>query len=116
MRKIEASAGIQRRGLVLALIPALQQICNHPAPYLGEAGPLAGRSGKLARLHEMLEEAVAAGDPALVFTQFREMGDRLGAELSPALGTAGPFLHGGGARGGRGAPGSTVPGGPPPAH
>src|SRR5205823_10242877 len=69
--------------------------------YLGEAGPLAGRSGKLARLHEMLEEAVAAGDRALVFTQFREMGDRLVAELSRALGTAVPFLHGGVARAAR---------------
>ena len=101
MRKIEASDGIQRRGLVLALITALKQICNHPAHYLGEAGPLAGRSGKLARLHEMLEEAVAAGDRALVFTQFREMGDRLVAELSRALGTAVPFLHGGVARAAR---------------
>ena len=38
MRKIESSEGIQRRGLVLALITALKQICNHPAHYLGEAG------------------------------------------------------------------------------
>ena len=101
MRKIESSDGIQRRGLVLALITALKQICNHPAHYLGESGPLAGRSGKLARLHEMLEEAVAAGDRALVFTQFREMGDRLVAELSRALGAEVPFLHGGVSRAAR---------------
>src|SRR5439155_1744907 len=81
MRRIESADGIQRRGLVLALITALKQICNHPAHYLGEAGPLAGRSGKLARLGEMLEEVVAAGDRALVFTQFREMGNRLVAAL-----------------------------------
>ena len=101
MRKIESSEGIQRRGLVLALITALKQICNHPAHYLGEAGPLAGRSGKLARLHEMLEEVVDAGDRALVFTQFREMGDRLVAALADSLGAEVPFLHGGVARAAR---------------
>src|SRR5438093_1065346 len=98
MRRIESADGIQRRGLVLALITALKQICNHPAHYLGEAGPLAGRSGKLARLGEMLEEVVAAGDRALVFTQFREMGNRLVAALTRALGIEVPFLHGGVAR------------------
>ncbi|MCC6611755.1 MAG: DEAD/DEAH box helicase [Burkholderiales bacterium] len=101
MRRIESSEGIQRRGLVLALITALKQICNHPAHYLGESGPLAGRSGKLDRLHEMLEEALAAGDRALVFTQFREMGDRLVAALSSAFGAEVPFLHGGVARAAR---------------
>ena len=101
MRRIESADGIQRRGLVLALITALKQICNHPAHYLGEAGPLAGRSGKLARLGEMLEEVVAAGDRALVFTQFREMGNRLVAALTRALGIEVPFLHGGVARAAR---------------
>jgi len=101
LRRIESSDGIQRRGLVLALITALKQICNHPAQYLGESGPLAGRSGKLQRLYEMLEEVVASGDRALVFTQFREMGDRLVAELSRGLGTEVPFLHGGVSRAAR---------------
>ena len=101
MRKIESSEGIQRRGLVLALITALKQICNHPAHYLGEAGPLAGRSGKLARLHEMLEEVVESGDRALVFTQFRQMGDRLVASLADSFGAEVPFLHGGVARAAR---------------
>ncbi|MGK3994268.1 DEAD/DEAH box helicase [Sorangium sp. So ce1024] len=95
MRRIEEAEGMARRGLVLALLTMLKQICNHPAQCLGEAGPLAGRSGKLARLTEMLEEALAAGDRALVFTQFREMGDRLVRHLSSALGTEVAFLHGG---------------------
>ncbi len=95
MREIKESEGIQRRGRVLALITALKQICNHPAHYLGEAAPLGGRSGKLARLGEMLEEALAAGDRTLVFTQFREMGDRLVAYLGDALATEVLFLHGG---------------------
>lgn len=95
MRRIEQSEGIERRGRVLALMSYLKQICNHPAQYLGEGGPLAGRSGKLARLTEMLEEALAAGDRVLVFTQFREMGDRLETHLAARLGVEVAFLHGG---------------------
>ncbi len=95
MAKIEAAEGIQRRGLVLALLTALKQVCNHPAHYLREPGPLPGRSGKLDRLTEMLEETVAAGDRALVFTQFREMGARLVPHLERALEAEVLFLHGG---------------------
>ncbi|HTE41450.1 MAG TPA: SNF2-related protein, partial [Steroidobacteraceae bacterium] len=82
MNNIESSDGIERRGQVLALITALKQICNHPAQYLHEAGPLGNRSGKLERLREMLDEALAAGDRVLVFTQYREMGDRLVRDLT----------------------------------
>src|SRR5262249_32554458 len=95
MRRIERAEGIERRGRVLALMLFLKQICNHPAQYLGESGPLAGRSGKLARLTEMLDEALTAGDRVLVFTQFREMGERLHAHLSTHLGAEIAFLHGG---------------------
>jgi SNF2 family DNA or RNA helicase len=98
LRRIAESEGVQRRGLVLALLTALKQVCNHPAHYLGEPGPLAGRSGKLARLTEMLDEALASGDRALVFTQYREMGERLVAHLGATLGLEVPFLHGGVAR------------------
>ncbi len=94
MARIERTDGIERRGRVLALLTALKQICNHPAQYLGEAGPLPRRSGKLARVTEMLEEAVAAGDRALVFTQYREMGERLVAHLRETLGVEIAFLHG----------------------
>ncbi len=95
MEAIENAEGIERRGHVLALITSLKQICNHPAHYLGEAGPLAQRSGKLQRLVEMLEEVTATGERALVFTQYREMGDRLLQELKRALNTEVLFLHGG---------------------
>jgi superfamily II DNA or RNA helicase len=95
MTHIEGSEGIERRGLVLALITALKQICNHPAQYLGETRAEPRRSGKLQRLVEMLEEAVAEGDRALVFTQYREMGDRLVATLERELGREVVFLHGG---------------------
>ena len=95
LRRIESSDGIERRGRVLALLMFTKQICNHPAQYLGESGPLPKRSGKLARTTEMLEEAVAAGDKALVFTQFREMGDKLVEHFGTNLGCEVVFLHGG---------------------
>lgn len=88
--------GIERRGRVLALLTELKQICNHPAQYLGERGPLPGRSGKLTRAGELLAEVVAAGDRALVFTQYRRMGELLARHLAAALGLPEvPFLHGG---------------------
>jgi superfamily II DNA or RNA helicase len=93
--QIEGAEGIERRGRVLALLTALKQICNHPAQYLGEPGPLAGRSGKLQRILEMLEEVIAEGDRALVFTQYREMGERLVQEFERVFGVQVPFLHGG---------------------
>jgi len=95
---IEAADGITRRGRVLALLTALKQICNHPAHYLREQGPLNGRSGKLDRLCEMLLEVLATQDRVLVFTQYREMGERLVRVLSRLQGKAVPFLHGGVAR------------------
>ena len=86
----------ERRGRILALLTALKQICNHPAQYLGETARLPGRSGKLARATEILGEIVDSGDRALVFTQFRKMGDLLVAHLRDALDLPEvPFLHGG---------------------
>jgi SNF2 family DNA or RNA helicase len=95
MAEVESKSGIDRRGRILALLTALKQICNHPSHYLDEAGPLPGRSGKLERLTEMLEETLAAGDRALVFTQYREMGARLQRHLQRTLETEVLFLHGG---------------------
>jgi hypothetical protein len=89
-------SGIGRRGRILKLLTALKQICNHPAHFLRESGPLAGRSGKLTRVTEMLAEVVAADDRALVFTQYRVMGELLAGHLAAELGLPGvPFLHGG---------------------
>ena len=95
MARVEKSAGVQRRGLVLGLLLKLKQVTNHPAHFLGEKGPLEERSGKLSRLTEMLEEALAVGDRALVFTQFVEMGHLLRRHLMENLGREALFLHGG---------------------
>ena len=95
MARVEMSEGVQRRGLVLGLLLKLKQVTNHPAHFLGEKGPLEERSGKLSRLTEMLEEALAVGDRALVFTQFVEMGHLLRHHLMETLGRDALFLHGG---------------------
>jgi SNF2 family DNA or RNA helicase len=95
MEKIEESEGMERRGLVLATLMKLKQICNHPAHFVGDGSPLPGRSGKLARLEEMLEEVLAAGDKALIFSQFAEMGGLLRHYLQDTLDCEVLFLHGG---------------------
>lgn len=92
--EIESAAGIRRRGVILAALTRLKQICNHPVHYLRDGTSLDGRSGKCERLIEMLEEVLAEGDAALVFTQFREMGDLLQRMLVERLHTEVLFLHG----------------------
>jgi len=91
---LEGAEGIQRKGVVLATLSKLKQVCNHPAQFLGDNSPVPGRSGKLARLAEMLEEAIEVGDRALVFTQFAEMGAILKRHLEEAFGREALFLHG----------------------
>jgi superfamily II DNA or RNA helicase len=86
---------MSRRGLVLSLLTQLKQVCNHPAHFMKDGSELAGRSGKLERLTEMLEEVFAEGDKALVFTQFAEMGELLQQHLEASLGEKPLWLHGG---------------------
>jgi SNF2 family DNA or RNA helicase/intein/homing endonuclease len=91
----EAAEGIERRGLVLATMAKLKQVCNHPAHLLGDSSRLPGRSGKLARLEEICDEVVAAGERALCFTQYAEFGRMLQPHLAARLGCPVLFLHGG---------------------
>jgi hypothetical protein len=93
--------GMQRRGRVLAALTRLKQICNHPAHALKDGSRLAGRSGKLNRFDELVDELLDVDERALVFTQFREMGDLLQAHLRSRFEIDAPFLHGGVSRAGR---------------
>ena len=101
MAEIAGSSDIERRGRILAMLTALKQICNHPYQYLkrrseGEVDTtLIGRSGKLDRVTEIVEEIAACGERAVLFTQYREMGDILQEHLSAILQEKVPFLHGG---------------------
>ncbi len=92
---LDATDGIQRKGLVLATLTKLKQICNHPAQYLNESAKLADRSGKLSRLTEMLEEVIEVDERALIFTQFVEMGKIIQQHLQDTFGQEVIFLHGG---------------------
>jgi SNF2 family DNA or RNA helicase len=95
MDRIENTEGIERRGLVLATMTKLKQVCNHPAQFLKDGSRLAGRSGKLARVEETLEEVLASGEKALLFTQYAEFGDLLRTHLGARFGRDVGYLHGG---------------------
>ncbi|WP_419553240.1 DEAD/DEAH box helicase [Candidatus Poriferisodalis sp.] len=90
-------AGERRKGAVLAAITALKQICNHPLNYRPDDinSQIAGRSGKLDRLHEILEAVFAAGERALVFTHFATWGERLATHLTRRTGLQIDCYHGG---------------------
>ncbi|HWL43089.1 MAG TPA: DEAD/DEAH box helicase [Ilumatobacter sp.] len=95
--------GMARRGRVLAALTRLKQICNHPAHALKDGSRLAGRSGKLNRFDELITDLLdtgldGGGEQALVFTQFREMGDLLQVHLKARFELDAPFLHGGTSR------------------
>jgi SNF2 family DNA or RNA helicase len=98
LSRIESLDGIERRGQILAALTKLKQICNHPALLLQDGSALAGRSGKLSRLEEMLYEVLAGGERALIFTQFAGMGAMLRHHLQEMLGVEALFLHGGTSR------------------
>jgi hypothetical protein len=94
MEAIATKQGIERAGLVFKLLTALKQICNHPAQYLKQPGPLADRSGKLAAFDELTELILAGGESMLVFTQYTQMATLLQRHLDHrGIGSA--FLHGG---------------------
>ena len=94
MEAIETRQGIERAGLVFKLLTALKQICNHPAQYLKQPGPLDGRSGKLAAFDELTDVILAGGESMLVFTQYTQMATLLQQHLD-ARGIGSEFLHGG---------------------
>ncbi|WP_214319820.1 DEAD/DEAH box helicase [Nonomuraea sediminis] len=93
--KIDDSEGIERRGMVLAAMAKLKQVCNHPAHLLKDGSLLSGRSGKLARLEELAEEITAEGEKALFFTQYSEFGTMLQPYLAQRLDRPVLWLHGG---------------------
>ncbi len=86
---------MSKRGLVLAGISKLKQVCNHPAHFLGDGSALGGRSGKLIRTEELLDEIVDVGDKVLCFTQYAKWGELLVSHFSRRYGAAPLWLHGG---------------------
>jgi non-specific serine/threonine protein kinase len=86
--------GIQRKGIVLAFLMRLKQICNHPSQWLGDGSWAEEDSGKLARLRDITEVIAARQEKVLVFTQFRETTAPLLAFLGSVFGRAGLVLQG----------------------
>ena len=93
--RLEPAEGIERRGSILDTLTKLKQACNHPRQLLGDNSAIAGRSGKLARLQEILDEILPAGDRVLLFSQFAGMGAILQQHVQETHGLETPFLHGG---------------------
>jgi hypothetical protein len=90
-----------KKGAVLAAITALKQICNHPAAYNADDGPLEGRSGKLARLDEIVDSVFSADERILIFTHFATWGEKLATYLTKRTGVDIHCYHGGLSRGAR---------------
>ncbi|WP_201317964.1 DEAD/DEAH box helicase [Paenibacillus sp. EPM92] len=99
MNRIDSLTGMEKKGLILATLTKLKQICNHPALFLKEPEPgpatWEDRSGKVERLLELVHELRDEGDSCLIFTQFVGMGHMLKAILERELGGTVYFLHGG---------------------
>jgi superfamily II DNA or RNA helicase len=93
-KSLEDADGIQRKGVVLAMLTRLKQICNHPSQWLSDNVWAEEDSGKWGRLREIAEVVAAKQEKMLVFTQFREMTGPLAAFLGQIFGRSGLVLHG----------------------
>ena len=97
--QIESLDGMQRRGLMLATLMKLKQICNHPAQFLQDGSAFSeSRSHKLTRVNGMIEEALCESDSLLLFTQFTEVGSQLENLLREKHRCPVHYLHGGTSR------------------
>ncbi|GHV12417.1 helicase [Fibrobacterales bacterium] len=85
----------KRQGLVLQMILALKQICNHPTNFLKNKKYDPTISGKTELLFELLDSINESGEKVLIFTQFTEMGDLLQRFIAERFGEKPQFYHGG---------------------
>ena len=94
-KSLDSAEGIERKGLVLASIIKLKQICNHPDQYLGQDEFKPSQSGKFEKLAELCETISEKRERVLVFTQFKEMTQPIADYLEVIFGRKGLVLHGG---------------------
>nr|WP_253309298.1 DEAD/DEAH box helicase [Rickettsia endosymbiont of Ceutorhynchus assimilis] len=95
MKKIERSEGIERKGLILKLINALKQVCNHPSHFGKKKRASIEQSGKMQMLEEILVGISEFAEKSLIFTQYTEMGEIMAKMLEERFKSMVPFLHGG---------------------
>ena len=93
-KRLEEADGIERKGVVLAMLMRLKQICNHPSQWLNDNAWAEADSGKWARLREIAEVIAARQEKLLLFSQFREMTAPLAEFLAGIFGRPGLVLHG----------------------
>ncbi|MEL5940343.1 DEAD/DEAH box helicase, partial [Tetragenococcus halophilus] len=93
-KSLEASEGIQRKGLILSAISKFKQICNHPDQYLGKQEFRPNLSGKFENLRALCETIRDKHEQVLIFTQFKEMCEPLNEFLAEVFGKSGLVLHG----------------------
>jgi len=112
----DSHALFKRKGIILQMILALKQICNHPATFLKGAAELKDiaasanehesgsgsapdsallSSGKLQMLLDLLASIQEQGEKTLIFTQFAEMGELLKTTIEKQLSLRTHFYHGG---------------------
>lgn len=94
-KKLQEAEGMERRGLVLAVIMKLKQICNHPDQLLGGQAFVPEESGKFQMLREICETIYEKRERVLVFTQFKEIAGFLEEYLETIFKCRGRVLHGG---------------------
>jgi len=95
-KQLEEVEGIKRKGLILATLTKLKQVCNHPRQFLQDESDFTPeRSHKLTRLTEMVEEVMAERESLLVFTQFTDLGSALEKYLRQVCHYQTYYLHGG---------------------
>ncbi|MEW5920427.1 MAG: DEAD/DEAH box helicase [Bacillota bacterium] len=95
MREIEQGEGIARKGLIFKLMTALKQICNHPVQYTKKGKAQRSHSGKAEKVLSLLENIITGGEKALLFTQYREMGELLVDLIKEEMHEEPLFFHGG---------------------
>ena len=91
---IENSKGIQRKGIILKILTALKQTCNHPAQFLAIKNPKISESGKMELLVDILENILDMDEKVIIFTQYVEMGKLIQQLISKKFKTDVLFLHG----------------------
>ena len=91
---IENSDGIERKGIILKILTALKQVCNHPAQYLSSKNPKSSESGKMELLLDILQNIMDVNEKVLIFTQYVKMGELIEKIVSKKLKENVLFLHG----------------------
>ena len=91
---IENSKGIQRKGIILKILTALKQTCNHPAQFLAIKNPKISESGKMELLVDILKNILDNDEKVIIFTQYVEMGKLIQQLISKKFKQEVLFLHG----------------------